>query len=166
MALILAIEPDRRQASQLTAMVRGRLHAELVLADTAERALHALGDRVPDLVLTSALLSPKDDSALAERLRALDGQASYVQTLTIPVLATGSGRGGGRGAGILRAGAPRGEEPSRSGRGQAGDLTSNLTSGGNRKGSGSDSAGTQLRATVLPASAGRTRITLRAPSGS
>jgi len=103
MPLILAIEPDRRQASQLTAMVRGRLHAELVLADTAERALHALGDRVPDLVLTSALLSPKDDAALADRLRALDGQASYVQTLTIPVLATGSSRGGGRGAGMLAA---------------------------------------------------------------
>jgi hypothetical protein len=64
MPLILAIEPDRKQAGQLTAMVRGRLHAELVLADSAERALAALGQRIPDLVLTSALLSPKDESAL------------------------------------------------------------------------------------------------------
>jgi hypothetical protein len=102
MALILAIEPDRRQASQLTAMVRGRLHAELVLAESADRALAALGDRVPDLVLTSALLSPKDESALADRLRSLDGKASYVQTLTIPVLATTSGRGGRR-SGVLSA---------------------------------------------------------------
>jgi hypothetical protein len=62
MALILAIEPDRRQANHLTAMVRGRLRAELVLGDTAERALAALGDRVPDLVLTTTLLSPRDEA--------------------------------------------------------------------------------------------------------
>jgi hypothetical protein len=103
MALILAIEPDRRQASQLTAIVRGRLHAELVLGESAERALAALGQRVPDLVLTSALLSPKDETALGERLRALDGAAAYVQTLTIPVLASGSGRGSGRAGGVLSA---------------------------------------------------------------
>jgi hypothetical protein len=103
MPLILAIEPDRRQASQLTAMVRGRLHAELVLGESAERALAALGQRVPDLILTSALLSPKDENALGERLRALDGAAAHVQTLTIPVLASGSGRGGSRAGGVLSA---------------------------------------------------------------
>ena len=88
MPLILAIEPDRRQASQLTAMVRGRLHAELVLADSAETALAVLGDRVPDLILTSALLSTRDEAMLAERLRELDAAAAHVQTLTIPVLDT------------------------------------------------------------------------------
>lgn len=103
MPLILAIEPDRRQASQLTAMVRGRLHAELVLGESAERALAALGQRVPDLILTSALLSPKDETALGERLRALDGAAAHVQTLTIPVLASSSGRGVGRAGGVLSA---------------------------------------------------------------
>ena len=100
MALILAIEPDRRQANQLNSMVRGRLRAELVVADSAERALAALGDRVPDLILTTALLSPKDEVALGERLRKLDGVAAHVQTLTIPVLASprlqtsSGGRGG------------------------------------------------------------------------
>src|SRR5260370_32967451 len=103
MALILAIEPDRRQASQLTALVRGRLHAELIIGESAERALAALGQRVPDLVLTTAFLSPKDESALGERLRALDGAAAHVQTLTIPVLASGSRRGGGRVGGVLSA---------------------------------------------------------------
>jgi len=88
MPLILAIEPDRRQANQLNAVVKGRLHADLVLADSAERALAALGDRVPDLILTSALLSPTDEVVLGERLRALNGVAAHVQTLTIPVLAT------------------------------------------------------------------------------
>jgi hypothetical protein len=103
MALILAIEPDRRQASQLTAIVRGRLNAELVLGESAERALAALGQRVPDLILTSALLSPKDEAALGDRLRALDGAAVHVQTLTIPVLASSSGRNAGRVGGVLSA---------------------------------------------------------------
>jgi len=87
MPLILAIEPDRRQAHELTAMVRGHLRAKLVLADTAEKALADLGARVPDLILTSALLSTKDETMLAERLRTLD-IAAHVQTLTIPVLAS------------------------------------------------------------------------------
>ncbi len=86
MPLILAIEPDRLQAGHLSAMVRGRLRAELVLADAAETALAQLGDRVPDLVLTSALLSTKDETALADWLRTLDGGAAHVPTLTIPVL--------------------------------------------------------------------------------
>jgi len=88
MPLILAIEPDRQQASQLTSIVRGRLRAELVIADAAEPALAALGDRVPDLILTPALLSTKDEAMLAERLRVLDAAAAHVQTLTIPMLDT------------------------------------------------------------------------------
>jgi hypothetical protein len=87
MPLILAVEPDRQQASQLTAIARGRLHAELVIEATAERALAVLGDRVPDLILTAALLSPKDEAALADRLRALDSAAAHIHTITIPVLA-------------------------------------------------------------------------------
>ena len=67
MPLILAIEPDKRQATQLRSIVKAQLQAELVLADSAERALAALGDRVPDLILTSALLLPKDEMALHER---------------------------------------------------------------------------------------------------
>ena len=98
MSLILAIEPDRRQASQLTAVIRGRLRADLVLADSAERALAALGDRVPDLILTSALLSSKDESMLGDRLRTLDAAAAHVQTLTIPVLGAPERRSSGRGS--------------------------------------------------------------------
>ncbi len=68
-------------------MVRGHLRANLVIADTAEAALAELGGRVPDLVLTSALLSVKDETALANWLETLDAAAAHVQTLTIPVLA-------------------------------------------------------------------------------
>src|SRR4051795_1019697 len=87
MAIVLAIEPDRRQAAQLTALVRQHVGAELVLAHTTEGALDAIGDRVPDLVLVPALLSPQDDAALAAALRVI-AAAAHVRTLTIPVLGT------------------------------------------------------------------------------
>jgi hypothetical protein len=103
MPLILAIEPDRRQANQLNAMVRGRLQAELVLADSAEGAFAALGDRLPDLILTSALLSPNDEVVLDERLRLLDAGAWHVQTLTIPMLAAPRSRVRERAGGVLSA---------------------------------------------------------------
>ena len=86
MPIILAIEPDRRQRDALTAVVRQRVGAELILADTTEHALEAIGNRVPDLVLVPALLSPQDDAALAAALRVI-AAAAHVRTLTIPVLA-------------------------------------------------------------------------------
>ncbi len=88
--LILAVEPDRQQAAAISALARGPLNADLILVDRAEPALDALADRVPDLVLTSLLLSPKDEIALTERLRELDAAGAHVQTLMIPVLATGA----------------------------------------------------------------------------
>jgi hypothetical protein len=91
MALILAIEPDRRQAAQLTSLIRARVDADLVLAETAEQALDAIGDRVPDLVLVPALLAPQDDATLAGALRVI-AVAARIQMLTIPVLAATSRR--------------------------------------------------------------------------
>src|SRR5438046_2748387 len=85
MPLILAIEPDRRQAAQLSVVVRKRVHAELILVETTERALDLIGARVPDLVLVPALLSPQDDAALAAALRVI-AAATRVQMLTIPAL--------------------------------------------------------------------------------
>jgi hypothetical protein len=87
MPLILAIEPDRRQAVQLTGIIRNRIGAELVLATTTEGALEAIGSLVPDLVLVPALLSPHDDAALAAALRVI-AAAAHVRTLTTPVLAS------------------------------------------------------------------------------
>src|SRR5688572_10057757 len=85
MPLILAIEPDKRQSSQLASVVKG-LQAELVQRANAADGLAALQGRVPDLVLTSSLISPRDDSALAAHLRELGAAAAHVQTVTIPLL--------------------------------------------------------------------------------
>ena len=91
MSIILAIEPDRRQAAHVSAIVRHRVGAELILADTTERALDAIGSQVPDLVLVPALLSPQDDAALNAALRVI-AAAAHVRTLTIPVFANSTER--------------------------------------------------------------------------
>lgn len=85
MSLIIAIEPDRDQAAHLKDLVRRHTGAELILADTTAHAINAIGQRVPDLVLIPAFLSPEDDEALTSALRVTEA-AAHVQTLTIPLL--------------------------------------------------------------------------------
>ena len=101
MSLILAIEPNKNQAHQLNALVRAHLKAELVTAPTAAAALSALGDRIPDVVLTPALFGLRDEAALTERLRQLGSDAAHVQTLSIPILAAASAQRGGANGGLL-----------------------------------------------------------------
>ena len=86
MPLILAIEPDRRQASCIEEIAREQLRAELIVIDSTPAALHILANRTPDLILTSFLLSPREEAHLTDRLRELDGTGGRVQTLVIPVL--------------------------------------------------------------------------------
>lgn len=121
MPLILAVEPNSTQAQQLAALARQYLRAELVTAPSAKAALEMLGDRIPDLILTPALLAPRDEAALTERLRELGHAASHVQTLAVPILASVPSRpvlGGGPGGLLGRRrekgdiGEPVGCEPS------------------------------------------------------
>ena len=86
MDLVLAIEPDSRQAAILRRLMRERALAELVLVDSKDAAVRAIDTRVPDLILVTALLSPRDEEELMAHLRTLDG-ADHLQTLTIPQLA-------------------------------------------------------------------------------
>ncbi len=89
MQLILAIDSDPRRSEQLATLVHARLQVEFVQATSAGEGLHALRDRVPDLILTSPLLSPFDDGVLDEYLRDLGSAATHVQTLRIPMLSSG-----------------------------------------------------------------------------
>src|SRR5258708_14258551 len=86
MSLILAIESDHRQAGHLAQIVRRQVGAELILAETFEAALPAIDNRVPDLILVPALLSPEDDAALKFVLRVIS-HGSHVQVLTTPTFA-------------------------------------------------------------------------------
>lgn len=116
MSHILAIEPDRRQAARLNAIARVPLNTEMVIVDTAEAALAAISKRVPDLILTPRLMSPKDEALLDSRLRELDGAGWNVQTLMIPMLGGGtSTKGGGKKEGGLLNRLRRGGEDDPSG---------------------------------------------------
>ena len=86
MPLILAIVADPQEAAQLAALIQGRLSVDLVQAAEVGEGLLALDDRIPDLILTSPLMSPFDDGVLDEYLRDLGPAGAHVQTLRIPVL--------------------------------------------------------------------------------
>lgn len=99
MPLVLAIEPDLRQAAILKRVVRDKVHADLAVVDSRDAAVAALAAQIPDVLLLSALLSPRDEDELVSHLRTLGG-AEHLQTHTIPQLATTAadrpdqGRGG------------------------------------------------------------------------
>ena len=86
MPLILAIVADPLEAAQLAQLIQGRLSVDLVQAAEVGEGLLALDDRIPDLILTSPLMSPFDDGVLDEYLRDLGPAGTHVQTLRIPVL--------------------------------------------------------------------------------
>jgi CheY-like chemotaxis protein len=100
--LVLAIEPDQRQASILKRIVRDKVHADVAVVDSPDAALAAIGTRLPDVLLLSALLSPRDEDELIVHLRGLDG-ADHIQTHTIPQLASTAAdqEPGARGKGLL-----------------------------------------------------------------
>ena len=91
MHTVLALEPDPRQAGALRLVVRDKVGANLVHVESKDAALEAIRTRVPDLILLTALISPRDESEIADLIRDLEG-AEHTQTLTIPLLDTGSAR--------------------------------------------------------------------------
>ena len=90
MSLIFAVDSDRKQSAALASLLRKHVNADLVQSGSATEGLNILKGRIPDLILTSSLLSPRDEAALANHLRELGNGASHVHTLTIPVIAAPS----------------------------------------------------------------------------
>lgn len=100
--LVLAIEPDLRQAAIVKRVVKERVQADVVVVDSRDAAIAAIGTAIPDVLLLSALLSPRDEDDLIAHLRTLEG-ASHLQTHTIPQLASALGRGEDGGGGLFSA---------------------------------------------------------------
>jgi hypothetical protein len=100
--LVLAIEPDLRQAAIVKRVVRERVQADVVVVDSRDAAIAAIRTAIPDVLLVSALLSPRDEDDLISHLRTLEG-ASHLQTHTIPQLASALGPGEGGRGGLLSA---------------------------------------------------------------
>ena len=87
MLLVLAIEPDPRQAATLKRVVKGQVRADLIVVDSKDAALATIATRIPDLILVTALLPPRDEDDLTQHLKTLD-RATHLQTVTIPLLAS------------------------------------------------------------------------------
>jgi CheY-like chemotaxis protein len=83
MTRILAIEPNPERAQALRQLVHDRLGADVVLAESTAAAIAAMTKQAADLILTSILLPPNDDSQLTVFLRECD-EASTVPVLLIP----------------------------------------------------------------------------------
>ncbi|HEY0876487.1 MAG TPA: hypothetical protein VGD94_23640, partial [Vicinamibacterales bacterium] len=97
---ILAIEPDSRQAEVLSQLVAHDVQAEIKVVDSPDAAIAALAARVPDVILLTALLSPRDEEELVAHLRTLEG-ADHVQTHTLPMLASAALEEPAKGAGLF-----------------------------------------------------------------
>lgn len=84
MSVVLVVEPETAQGNLLKKMQK-RLGATVVVVKSTADAIDAIGHAMPDVILLSALLSPRDEDRLISHLRSLEG-ASHLQTLTIPQL--------------------------------------------------------------------------------
>jgi len=84
--LLLAIEPRAETASALRGLVAERIDGTLTLVDSVDEAVAAIDRQMPEVILVSPLLAPKDEAELFARLRALPN-GRYVQTLITPFLA-------------------------------------------------------------------------------
>jgi hypothetical protein len=102
MALVLAIEPDHRQAAIVKRIVREKVLADVAVVDSRDAALEAMRTTVPDVLLLSALLSPRDEDELVAHLRARR-DAEHLQTHTIPQLASTIGGSEAKPKGLLSA---------------------------------------------------------------
>ena len=85
--LVLAIEPDLRQAAIVKRIVREKVLADVTVVDSRDAALDAMRTMMPDVLLLSALMSPRDEDELIAHLRTLE-HADHLQTHTIPQLAS------------------------------------------------------------------------------
>jgi CheY-like chemotaxis protein len=85
--LVLAIEPDPRQAAIVKRIVREKVLADVAVVDSRDAALEAMRTTVPDVLLLSALLSPRDEDELFAHLRSRQ-DTEHLQTHTIPQLAS------------------------------------------------------------------------------
>lgn len=82
---ILAVERDPERGRNLQQLMRGRVNAELVFAASPDAAMASISEQVPDLILTSALMTPSDDAQLTEHLKA-SPHGRDLPVLTLPPL--------------------------------------------------------------------------------
>ena len=114
MSTVLVVKPDEVQADVLRRIFAKRVGADLVIVNSVNEAIDQLSSHLPDLILLSTLLSPRDEDALIGRLRSLEN-ASHLQTITIPQFRTGPAKAPAKKGGLFskkaKAAAPVGCDP-------------------------------------------------------
>jgi CheY-like chemotaxis protein len=100
--LVLAIEPDLRQANIVKRIVREKALADVAVVDSLDAAIEAMRTAMPDVLLLSALMSPRDEDELITHLKTLE-HAGHLQTHTIPQLASALRPEKGAARGLLSA---------------------------------------------------------------
>ena len=114
MSTVLVVKPDEVQADVLQHIFAKRVGADLVVVDSTNAAIREIAAGMPDLILLSTLLSPRDEDALIAHLRTLDN-ASHLQTITIPQFRTGPAQAPAKRGGLFskkaKAQAPVGCDP-------------------------------------------------------
>ena len=100
MSIVLVVKPDEAQADVLRRIFEKRVGAELVMVQSTMAAVDEIAVRMPDLILLSTLLSPRDEDALIKHLRTLEG-ASHLQTITIPQFRTGDAKPAAKKGGLF-----------------------------------------------------------------
>jgi hypothetical protein len=82
-AFVLAIEPDSESGAALRHALASHMSAELVIVAGVDDALASIATRIPDLILTSTFLAPRDEATLSEYLRRR-ADLSHTQVITLP----------------------------------------------------------------------------------
>ena len=77
--LIMAVEPDPSRRAQLSSMFSRQFRRSWCWPAPRRGDVEAAG-RIPELVLTSALIPPKDETELIAWLRGLGSADAHVQT--------------------------------------------------------------------------------------
>jgi hypothetical protein len=80
---ILAVEPDPERARHLKRLLHEQVDAKILVTHSSDVAIASLAFEMPDLVVTSALLPPSDDSRLMSHLKE-DDSTQHLPVLTVP----------------------------------------------------------------------------------
>ena len=87
MSLVLAIEPDSSQADPLNSLVRAKLGAELQMVTSAQAAIVAMNQRVPDVVLLGRGVLQDERAQIVSHLGSLTTHANQARTIDLPQFA-------------------------------------------------------------------------------
>src|SRR5688572_19022099 len=79
----IAIEADPKRRRLLAQLIREHVKTELRIVDSVPAAIALIDEKMPDLIVAPALISPNDEVRLMDRLRQLE---PWIQLMTVPAL--------------------------------------------------------------------------------